>query len=52
MLHDTGFTSVVTGDAADTFGAASGEANARAFDVYGYAFLADRPALSVTAAPS
>jgi hypothetical protein len=25
-------------EAADTFGGAAGEANARAFDVYGYAF--------------
>jgi hypothetical protein len=52
MLHDSGFTSVVIGDAADTFGGASGEANARAFDVYGYAFLAHRPAPSATTAPS
>ena len=44
MLQDSGFTDVMTGEAADTFGGAHGEANARAFDVYGYAFLAHRPA--------
>ena len=27
------------GDAVDTFGGATGEENARAFEVYGYAFL-------------
>jgi hypothetical protein len=43
MLQDSGFTNVVTGAAADTFGGATGEANARAFEVYGYAFLARRP---------
>ena len=40
MLHDSGFTGVLIGEAADTFGGTTGEANARAFDVYGYAFLA------------
>ena len=44
MLEDSGFTGVVTGPAVDTFGGAKGEDNARAFDVYGYAFLAKRPA--------
>jgi len=52
MLHDCGFTSVVIGDEADTFGGAPGEASARAFDVYGYAFLAHRPGPSATTAPS
>jgi hypothetical protein len=33
----------VTGPAVDTFGGASGEGNARAFQVYGYAFLARKP---------
>jgi hypothetical protein len=32
----------VIGEAIDTFGGADGEANARAFEVYGYAFLARR----------
>ena len=44
MLQDSGFTDVVLGEAADTFGGAKGEANARAFEVYGYAFMATRPA--------
>jgi hypothetical protein len=42
MLQDSGFTDVVTGDPADTFGGAKGEAKARAFEVYGYAFMARR----------
>jgi hypothetical protein len=33
----------VTGPAVDTFGGASGEGSARAFEVYGYAFLARKP---------
>ena len=40
MLEDVGFVDVMIGPAADTFGGAGGESNARAFDVYGYAFLA------------
>jgi hypothetical protein len=43
MLEDTGFVDVRIGDALDTFGGAIGEEKARAFDVYGYAFLAIRP---------
>jgi hypothetical protein len=43
MLTDIGFTDVVVGDPVDTFGAATGEKNARAYDVYGYAFLARKP---------
>ena len=43
MLQDSGFTDVVTGEAVDTFGGARGQDNARAFDVHGYAFLAQRP---------
>jgi hypothetical protein len=34
---------VVIGDPVDTFGGANGEDNARAFEVYGYAFMARRP---------
>jgi hypothetical protein len=37
---------VVTGEAVDTFGGAKGQDKARAFDVYGYAFMARRPAES------
>jgi hypothetical protein len=44
MLQDSGFTDVVTGEPADTFGGARGENKARAFEVYGYAFMACRPA--------
>jgi hypothetical protein len=44
MLQDSGFTDVVTGEPADTFGGAQGADKARAFQVYGYAFMASRPA--------
>jgi hypothetical protein len=40
MLDDTGFRAVRIGPPVDTFGGAAGEEKARAFDVYGYAFLA------------
>jgi hypothetical protein len=43
MLEDIGFPDVRIGPAVDTFGGASGEENARAFEVYGYAFLARKP---------
>jgi hypothetical protein len=43
MLEDTGFTGVTIGEAVDTFGGATGEEKARAYEVYGYAFLAARP---------
>jgi hypothetical protein len=43
MLQDNGFSDVVIGEAVDTFGGAAGEGNARAFEVYGYAFMASRP---------
>jgi hypothetical protein len=43
MLEDVGFVDVRIGPPADTFGGAIGEAKARAFEVYGYAFLARRP---------
>jgi hypothetical protein len=43
MLQDSGFTGVVIGEGVDTFGGAAGEGNARAFEVYGYAFIASRP---------
>jgi hypothetical protein len=44
MLEDAGFVDVVIGEAVDTFGGAKGEVKARAFEVYGYAFVASRPA--------
>jgi hypothetical protein len=43
MLEDTGFTGVTIGSPVDTFGGATGEEKARAYEVYGYAFLARRP---------
>ena len=42
MLEESGFRDVEIGDACDTFGDAAGEEKARAFDVYGFAFLAAR----------
>ena len=47
MLTDSGFTGVVNGEAVDTFGGAKGEDKARAFQVYGYAFMATRPQQSL-----
>lgn len=43
MLTDLGFADVVIGSPVDTFGGATGEKNARIFEVYGYSFLARRP---------
>ena len=40
MLERSGFDQVQRGPAYDTFGEALGEANARAFAVFGYTFLA------------
>lgn len=40
MLTDIGFADITIGEPVDTFGGAGGEANARAFDVKGYSFLA------------
>jgi len=42
MLEDSCFENVSIGPPVDTFGGAMGEANARSFEVYGYAFLAHR----------
>jgi hypothetical protein len=42
MLEEAGFVDVQIGEACDTFGGATGEEKARAFDVYGYAFMARR----------
>ena len=44
MLEDTGFVEVVIDHEVDTFGGAGGEKNARQFGVYGYSFLARKPA--------
>jgi len=43
MLEEAGFVDVAIGPPVDTFGGASGEAKARAFEVFGYAFLTRRP---------
>jgi hypothetical protein len=43
MLEHSGFVDVRVGEPVDTFGGAGGEANARAYEVFGYAFLAVKP---------
>ena len=43
MLEEIGFVEVKIGPPLDTFGGASGEKQARRFDVFGYAFLARKP---------
>jgi hypothetical protein len=44
MLEEAGFSNVEIGPPIDTFGGAGGEKNARRFEVYGYSFLARKPA--------
>lgn len=44
MLNEVGFVDVRISEAWDTFADASGETKARKFEVYGYAFLAIKPA--------
>jgi hypothetical protein len=43
MLEEVGFVEVRIGPPVDTFGGASGEEKARAYEVYGYAFLTRKP---------
>jgi hypothetical protein len=43
MLEDFGFVDVTIGTPVDAFQGASGEKNARKFEVYGYPFLARKP---------
>ena len=43
MLTEIGFVDVEIGPSVDTFAGARGEANARSFEVFGYAFLARQP---------
>jgi hypothetical protein len=43
MLNEVGFVDVAVGPPVDTFKGASGEKNARRFQVYGYVFLARKP---------
>jgi hypothetical protein len=42
-MVESGFVDVEIGPPVDTFGGAGGEANARKFKVFGYAFLARKP---------
>ena len=44
MMEDIGFVDIEIGSPVDTFGDAGGEKNARAFEVFGYAFQAMKPA--------
>ena len=44
MLEEIGFVEVQVGAPRDTFGEAAGEKKARQFEVYGYPFLARKPA--------
>jgi hypothetical protein len=44
MLESVGFVDIEIGPAVDTFDGAGGEKNARRFEVFGYAFLAWKPA--------
>ena len=43
MLEEAGFVEIQIGPKVDTFGGAGGEDKARAFEVFGYAFLALKP---------
>ena len=44
MLKDSGFVAIEIGEPVDTFAGAGGEDKARQFEVFGYPFLARRPA--------
>jgi hypothetical protein len=44
MLQEVGFAEIRIGKPFDTFGEAGGEKKARQFEVYGYPFLARKPA--------
>ena len=43
MMTESGFVDIEIGDPVDTFEGASGEGNARVFEVFGYAFRARKP---------
>ncbi len=43
MIEQAGFVDVRIGGKVDTFAGAEGEEKARAFEVYGYSFLARKP---------
>ena len=44
MLAETGFVDIKISKPYDTFGEARGEKNAKLFAVYGYTFMARKPA--------
>ncbi len=44
MLTKTGFVDIKISVPYDTFGEARGEKNAKLFEVYGYTFMARKPA--------
>jgi hypothetical protein len=44
MIEEAGFVDVRIGGRVDTFGGAEGEDKARTYEVYGYSFLATKPA--------
>jgi hypothetical protein len=43
MIEDSGFVGVEISDAVDTFAGARGEEKARAYEVFGFTFLARKP---------
>jgi hypothetical protein len=43
MLEEAGLVDVRIGSPVDTFGGAKGEEKARAYEVFGYSFLARKP---------
>jgi hypothetical protein len=43
MIEDSGFVGVEIGPSVDCFGDAEGEEKARKYEVFGYAFLAQKP---------
>ena len=43
MLEESGFINIEIGPPVDTFVGAGGESKARLFEVFGYAFAAQRP---------
>jgi len=44
MLEEIGFTDIAVSAPFDTFAGAGGEEKARAFGVFGYTFMAKKPA--------
>lgn len=44
MLEEIGFVDIRIGEPVDTFRASEGEENARAYKVFGYSFVARKPA--------